>query len=81
MKVLEARKSYLFKRLKNILNDRDPEEAENIRNEFKLLEAETLAHVTEEDEQQEEKLDKMLRFIENYTRIEEERNLKVHEVL
>lgn len=32
MKVLEARKSYLFKRLKTILDDRDPLEADEIRN-------------------------------------------------
>lgn len=46
-----------------------------------MMEAETLAQESERDEMEEEKLDKMFRFIENYTRAEEQRNLKVHEVL
>ena len=44
---------------------------------MRLLDAEALALGTEENEAQEKGMSKMLRFLENYTRQEEFRNLKI----
>ena len=43
MKVLDQRKGYLLSRLKAILDRREPEEAEQIRNQYVVMEQEAEA--------------------------------------
>lgn len=83
MRVLDQRKGYLLSRLKAILDKRDPEEAELIRNQYAVMEQEAEAeaaalseHVKEKEQV---KVDKMLRFLENYSRVQESYNLKIQE--
>ena len=83
MKVLDHRKGYLLNRLKAILDKRDPMEAEEIRNQYAVMEQEAEAEATaryeQEHEVEQKKVDKMLRFLENYSRVQESQNLKVAE--
>ena len=83
MKVLDHRKGYLLNRLKAILDKRDPMEAEEIRNQYAVMEQEAEAEAVAKHEQEHEvetkKVDKMLRFLENYSRVQESQNLKVAE--
>ena len=83
MKVLDHRKGYLLSRLKGILEKRDPMEAEEIRNQYAVMEQEAEAEATaryeQEHEVEQKKMDKMLRFLENYSRVQESQNLKVAE--
>ena len=83
MKVLDHRKGYLLNRLKAILDKRDPMEAEEIRNQYAIMEQEAEAEAVAKHEQEHDaetkKVDKMLRFLENYSRVQESQNLKVAE--
>ena len=83
LKVLDSRRSYLLKRLGAILQNRSREEAEAIRNQYKVMaeaeEAEKQATLAEKHETQQRNFDKMLRFLENYSRVQESQNLKRQE--
>lgn len=50
MKVLDSRKNYLLQRLNDIIAERNPEENEEIRNQFRMMQAEALAFASEETE-------------------------------
>lgn len=83
MKVLESRRGYLYNRLDNILSKRAPDEADVIRNQYQVMaeeaEADRLASKAEEAEAQQISFDKMLRFLENYSRVQESHNIKIQE--
>ena len=73
-------------RLRGLLDKRTPEEAEKVRMQYfeamKELEAEEAAKAEEEREEHKgDNIDKMLRFLENYTRVQESHNLKKHQTL
>ena len=75
-----------MERLRAILSKRTPAEAEKVRMQYfemmKELEAEEAAKAEEEKEQNKgEHVDKMLRFLENYMRVQESHNLKKHQTL
>lgn len=50
MKVLDHRKGYLLNRLKAILDKRDPMEAEEIRNQYAIMEQEAEAEAVAKHE-------------------------------
>ena len=89
LKLFQSRRGYLFDRLKSILDKRDPYEAEQIRTQYirmaQEMEAEQAAQAEEDREKgmdrNKNNYDKMLRFLENYTRVQESQNLKKHQTL
>ena len=86
MQMNQSKRGYLMERLRAILSKRTPAEAEKVRMQYfemmKELEAEEAAKAEEEKEQNKgEHVDKMLRFLENYMRVQESHNLKKHQTL
>ena len=90
LKMTQKGSGYLYDRLKAILVNRDPAEAEAIRTQYlrmaEELEAEEAARIEEMRDNNKSKsvssnYDKMLRFLENYSRVQESHNLKKHQTL
>ena len=73
MKMLQQRKGYLYGRLSAIMEKRSPEQADVIRNQYKVMAEEAAAEAAAKQENEEEledrKMAKMLRFLENYARV------------
>ena len=62
------------------MEKRSPEQAEAIRNQYKVMAdeaaAESAAQQENDEELEDRKMAKMLRFLENYARVQESHNLK-----